>query len=350
MIPPDGTMKVAMYYRNTDVRIEEMPIPKIGPEEVLVKVKACGICGSDVMEWYRIKTAPRVLGHEMTGIIAKVGSNVKGYNIGDRVFVSHHVPCNTCHYCLKGHHSACHTLQTTNFYPGGFAEYLRVPKINVDRGIFILPESMSFEQGTFIEPLACVFRSLRQCGFMPGDHILIIGSGISGLLHIKLASALGAGKIIATDINPYRMKRAKEFGADIVIDAKEDVPSMVKDALNGRGADIVVLCTGAAEAIKHAISSVDRGGCLMFFAPPNPGIDVSIPMADFWRKEISIKTSYAGAPYDITKAIELISTKRVMVDDMITHVLPLEKAQMGFNLVASAKESIKVILRPHMED
>ena len=154
-------MKVAMYYNNKDVRLEEVPIPEIGSKELLVKVIASGICGSDVMQWYRIKKAPRVLGHEITGEIVKVGSEIKEYNVGERVFVSHHVPCNTCHYCLNGFHTVCNTLRTTNFDPGGFSEYIRVPEINVNRGVFRLPEDISFEEGVFIEPLACVLRGLR---------------------------------------------------------------------------------------------------------------------------------------------------------------------------------------------
>ena len=155
-------MLVGMYYNNRDVRIEEMPKPKIGQGEILLKMRASGICGSDLMEWYRIKKAPLVLGHEVTGEIAEVGEGVKDYKPGERVFVAHHVPCNTCRYCLTGNHTACQTLHTTNFYPGGFAEYIRVPQLNVDRGTFLLPKSVSFEEGTFIEPLACVLRGQRM--------------------------------------------------------------------------------------------------------------------------------------------------------------------------------------------
>ncbi|MDP3049711.1 MAG: alcohol dehydrogenase catalytic domain-containing protein, partial [Thermodesulfovibrionales bacterium] len=207
-------MRVAMYYRNNDVRIEEMPVPKIGKGEVLVKVMASGICGSDVMEWYRIKKAPRVLGHEITGDIVELGSKFKTQNsklktpnfqIGDRVFVSHHVPCNTCRYCLSGYHTACETLHKTNYDPGGFAEYLRVPEINVKNGVYILPENMSYEEGTFIEPLACILRGQRVANLKPGQSVLVIGSGISGLLHINLAKDAGAERIIATDVNEYRL-------------------------------------------------------------------------------------------------------------------------------------------------
>ena len=158
-------MKVAMYYSNNDVRVEEMPVPEIGDDELLIKVMACGICGSDVMEWYRIKKAPRVLGHEMAGKIVDVGERVKNFRVGDRVFVSHHVPCGKCRYCMRGQETLCDTLRTTNFYPGGFAQYLRVPAINVEKGTFLLPESMSYEQAVFIEPPGCVIRGMRMAGF-----------------------------------------------------------------------------------------------------------------------------------------------------------------------------------------
>ncbi|MEW6187388.1 MAG: alcohol dehydrogenase catalytic domain-containing protein, partial [Thermodesulfobacteriota bacterium] len=142
-------MRVAMYYNNKDIRLEEMPQPAIGPDEVLVRIEAGGICGSDVLEWYRIHKAPLVLGHEVAGRIWEVGHQVKKYKVGDRVAASHHVPCNTCFYCLSGHPTVCDTLRSTNFDPGGFAEFVRLPSINVDRGIYRLPDSLSYEDATF---------------------------------------------------------------------------------------------------------------------------------------------------------------------------------------------------------
>lgn len=339
-------MRVAMYYNNNDVRIEEMPVPKIGKGEVLVKVMASGICGSDVMEWYRIKKAPRVLGHEIAGEIIETGEDVKKHKKGDKVFVSHHVPCNTCHYCLNGYHTACETLHRTNYDPGGFAEYLRVPEINVDRGIYLLPEDMSYEEGTFIEPLACVIRGQRVANMRPGQSILVIGSGISGLLHVNLARALGAGKIIATDVNEYRQKAALKFGADFAINAKENVPERVKKLNDGRLADCVIVCTGAMQAMDQALQSVDKGGTILFFAVPEPGINISVPINDFWRNEIKMVTSYGAAPFDLATAIQLIHSGSVNVKDMITHKLSMAEAGLGFKLVADAKESIKVIIEP----
>ena len=340
-------MRVAMYYSNKDIRIEEMPKPKIGPEELLVKAMACGICGSDVMEWYRIGKAPRVLGHEVTGEIVAVGENVKNFKIGDRVFVSHHVPCNTCRYCLSGQHTACETLHTTNFDPGGFAEYIQVPQINVDRGTFLLPEETSFEDGTFIEPLGCVLRGQRRVQVQPGHTVLVLGSGISGLLHIQLAHILGAARVIATDIREYRLEAAKRFGADVTIHAEEDVPARLRRVNENRMADRVIVSTGAPSALIQALQSVDRAGTILYFAPTEPRIDLPIPFNRFWSNQMTLTTSYAASPADIATAIELIRAGKVNVHDMITHRLSLAETRLGFRLVAEANESLKVIVEPH---
>lgn len=339
-------MKVAMYYNNKDVRVEEMPVPEIGRKELLVKMRACGICGSDVMEWYRLKTAPRVLGHEMTGDIVKVGEEVKGYKVGDRVFVSHHVPCGKCRYCLNDQHTLCDTLHSTNFYPGGFSEYIRVPAINVEKGTFVLPDNISYEMGTFIEPLGCVVRGMRIARFKKGQTMLVIGSGITGLLHIKLAKAMGAKLIIATDINEYRLKKAREMGADLVLHASDDIAGEIKKINDGYLPDMVVTCTGAPQAVNQAINLVGRGGTILFFAPTEPGLDIPFPLFELWNKGVTMVSTYAAAPRDIEEAIELLSSGRVRVEDMITHRLPLDEVQKGFDLVAGAKDSIKVIIEP----
>jgi len=340
-------MRVAMYYSNQDVRVEEMPIPKIGPGELLVRVEACGICGSDVMEWYRLGRVPLVLGHEIGGQIAAVGEGVERYKEGDHISAAHHVPCNKCHYCLNGHHTVCDTLRRTNFDPGGFAEYIRLPAINVEYGVWLLPDQVSYEEATFIEPLACVLRGQRQANLKPGQTVLIVGSGIAGLLHIRLARALGAGRVVATDIAGYRLEAAMRFGADAAIHADEDVPARLRQVNQGRLADIVIVCTGARSAIMQALQSVERGGTILFFAPTNPGVTIPISVNDlFWRNDITLTTSYAGSPADYGVALELICAQRVNVRDMITHRLGLAEAGLGFQLVASAQDSIKVIIEP----
>lgn len=340
-------MKVAMYYSNKDIRIEEVPVPQIDSEESLVKVIASGICGSDVMEWYRIKKAPLVLGHEITGEIIEVGKNVKKYKTGDRVFVSHHVPCNKCHYCLNGFHTVCDTLRTTNFDPGGFSEYVRVPSLNMDRGVFILSDDISFEEGVFIEPLACVLRGLRFSEFKPGQDVFVIGSGISGLLQIAVTRLIGVRKIIASDLNEFRLNSAKRFGADEAIYAKDVNPENIREINNGRLPDLVIVCAGTISAYLQAFQCIDRGGTILCFSPLEPGLNFVFPFFEFWRDGIRLIPTYGGSPLDIRNAIKLIQTHRLPLKDMITHRLPLSEAGLGFKLVEEAKESIKVIIEPH---
>ena len=341
-----SVMRVAVYYRNDDVRLEGMPVPEIGDGELLLRVMACGICGSDVMEWYRIRKAPRVLGHEAVGAIEEVGEGVEGLRPGDRVFVSHHVPCNTCRRCLRGEHTACETLHRTNIDPGGFAEYARVPSINVDRGVFLLPEGMTYEEGTLIEPLGCVLRGQRKLGIHPGDTVLVLGSGVSGLLHIQLAHSLGAARVLATDINEYRLRAAERFGADAAIDARGDVPRIVREANDGRGADCVIVSTAALPAIEQALGSVEDAGKVLFFAPTPPGVEVPLDLNDLWSRQVTLTTTYAAAPTDLAAAIELIRAGRVRAREMVTHRLGLEETGLGFKLVAEAGESLKVVIEP----
>ena len=340
-------MLVAVYYNNRDIRIQEMPKPEIASDEILVKVMACGICGSDVVEWYRAPKAPRVLGHEATGIIEKTGEKVTRYNVEDRVFVSHHVPCNKCQYCLKGHHTACETLHTTNYYPGGFSQYIRVPKINVEHGVYKLPSNMSYHEGTFVEPLACTIRGQRLAAIQKEGTLLIIGSGMSGILHTQLAKLKGVQRIVAADINPYRLKLAKKFGAHHTINAKENLPQKLKEINEGKPADQVVICTGAKQAALTSLECVDKGGTILFFAVPDPTVKIPVPITQFWRNEITLKTSYGAAPRDLEESLEILAQRKVKVTDMITHKLSLQQTPKGFRLVADAGESLKVIIEPN---
>ena len=340
-------MLVAVYYNNRDIRIQEMPKPEIASDEILVKVMACGICGSDVVEWYRAPKAPRVLGHEATGIIEKTGEKVTRYNVEDRVFVSHHVPCNKCQYCLKGHHTACETLHTTNYYPGGFSQYIRVPKINVEHGVYKLPSNMSYHEGTFVEPLACTIRGQRLAAIQKEDTLLIIGSGMSGILHTQLAKLKGVQRIVAADINPYRLKLAKKFGAHHTINAKENLPQKLREINEGKPADQVVICTGAKQAALTSLECVDKGGTILFFAVPDPTVKIPVPITQFWRNEITLKTSYGAAPRDLEESLEILAQRKVKVTDMITHKLSLQQTPKGFRLVADAGESLKVIVEPN---
>jgi L-iditol 2-dehydrogenase len=297
------------------------------------------------MEWYRARAAPLVLGHEITGEVAALGEGVARFRLDDRVFVTHHVPCGECRYCRQGHPSVCETLRSTHFHPGGFAEYVRVPAINVQLGTLPLPEELSFDEGSFIEPVACVVRGQRMARLQPGHTVLVIGSGTAGLLHVQLAKARGAARVIATDIHEPRLRAARAFGADATLPA-DDLPGGLYALNDGRLADLVVVCTGAAPAIRQAVRSVDRGGTVLFFAPTPQGMEVPLPLFELWRDEVTIATSYAAGPQDIAEAIELLRSRRVRVKEMITHRLSLAETGLGFELVASGQESIKVIIDP----
>ncbi len=341
-------MRVAMYYNNKDIRLEDRPAPATGPGELLVKIHASSICGSDVMEWYRIHKAPLILGHEIAGEVVKVGQGIESFQVGDRVVATHHVPCFTCHYCLNGHETVCDTLLSgTHFDPGGFCEYVRLPAINVDRGTWKLPDSVSYNEATFVEPLACVLRGQRIAGVRPGASVLVLGSGISGLLHIHLAKSTGAGFIMATDLSEYRLNAAKQFGASVALQGDQDVAAKFKELNNGRGADIVIVCATAKTAFTQAMEAVERGGKILFFAPTMDGVTIPFSINDlFWRQDVTCTTTYAASPADCKTALELIEHGRVSVKDMITHSFGLANAVEGFRLVAEANESIKIIIKP----
>ncbi|MFX1325762.1 MAG: zinc-dependent dehydrogenase [Promethearchaeota archaeon] len=346
-----STMKVARYYNNKDVREDDIPIPAINSRELLVKVKRSGICGSDVLEYYRLAKMKKlgvdslILGHEITGDIIEIGEEVKHLKVGDRVFVSHHVPCFECYFCRSGHHTACNLLHNTNYDPGGFAEFIRIPEINIqNKGVYVLDKSVSYEEGVFIEPLGCVCRAQRLANVKKGSTILILGCGASGILHIKLAKLRRAKKVIATDINEYRLQKAKEFGADVVFNANLDLPKEIKEINEFRLADIVIVCTGATSAAQQALECAAPGSTIIFFAVPEPGVNLEVPINNYWRNEITITTSYGAAPQDLDEAYNWILSKKINVVDLITHRFPLKKAGEAFKVVSEAKESIKVIL------
>ena len=357
-------MRVAVYYSNNDIRIEERPKPKAGPGELLVKIEASGICGTDCLEWYRINRVPLVLGHEIAGTIVQVGRGVRGFKVGDRVSASHHVPCGKCRFCLDGHETVCDTLRKTNFDPGGFSEFVRIPKINAEKGTYLIPKNVSFEEATFIEPLACVLRGQRLAtkllsesgaGVPPkagrrgveGKTVLVVGSGISGLLHIQSAKLVGAKRIIATDIAVSRLKAARKFGADFAISAKDYSPERLKRLNSGYLADYVIICAGANSALEHGFRSVERGGTVLIFAAADRDALLPVPVNDiFWRNEVTVTSSYAGSPRDHLEALEKIASHKINVYDMITDRFTLGETGRGFKLVAEAKDSIKVIIKP----
>jgi L-iditol 2-dehydrogenase len=336
-------MKVSVWYNNNDIRLEEAPMPRPGRGEILIKVISCGICGSDVVEWYRLPRAPLVQGHEIGAEVMEIGPGVKDFKPGDKVFVAPKVPCLECAVCRDEHYPVC--TNVAERLPGGFAEYILVPRALVEKGTYRLPEKVTFDQSTFIEPLACVVRAQRLAGVKKGQTVLVLGCGMSGILQVKLAKVKQC-QVIATDISPKRLEWARKYGADFVLPAQENVPQFLASQFHKK-ADVVFLCTSALSAIEQAWSSVASGGAVVFFAVPEPKKKVTIPINDFWRKEIRVITSYYCGPPDIEEALNLIAERKVTVDDMITHRLPLDRVAEGFRMVIEGHDSLKVIIRPH---
>jgi len=340
-------MRVSVYYNNSDIRLEKAPVPDIGPGELLMKVHASGICGSDVLEWYRLHKAPLVLGHEVAGQVVKVTEGMKDFKEGDRIVAAHHVPCNTCFYCLTGHHTACDTLRSTNFDPGGFAEFVRLPAINVDRGTFRIPDDLTYEEATFHEPLGCVLRAFRTAQLQPGQCVLVLGSGIAGMLIIHMAKILGAGKILAVDEASYRLDMAGKYGADVTMVPSQETSVCVREMNSGRLADLVFVSTGAQQAHYQALECVERGGKVLFFGLTDPDFKLPVSINNlFVRNDITLTTSYGASPYDSWQALELMRAARVDVEGMISHRLPLAETGKGFQLVLDAKDSMKIIIEP----
>lgn len=338
-------MKAAKLYNFNDIRIEDIPIPDVGPKDALLKTKACGICSGDVMPWYIEKKAPLVLGHEPSGEIVEVGKEVTSFKLGDRVFVHHHAPCFTCRFCRRGDYVQCETWKNTKIIPGGISEYILIPQINLENDTLNLPDNLSYEDGTLIEPTACVVKALKRVNIKRGDIVLVIGLGVMGLLNILLARNYGAGKIIGADAVPFRIEKAKEFGADEVIDvSKYNLIESLKELTDGAMADLVIVGPNSADAMRDGILAAGAGGRVLFFTPAKPGEQLTIEPNDLYFKDINIITSYSCGPTDTADALEIIEEGTVRAEKLITHRFPIEEIARAFRITAEAKDSLKSVI------
>lgn len=340
-------MKVAKLYSFNDIRIEDLPTPEIGPRDALIRTRACGICSGDVMPWYIERKAPLVLGHEPVGEIVELGrgSNNLSFAVGDRVFVHHHAPCLNCRYCNRGDYVQCKTWKETRIIPGGISEFILIPEINLRNDTLILPESVSFEDGTLIEPTACVIKSLKRAGIKEGDTVLVIGLGVMGQIHMLLARLFGADRVIGADMVGFRLRKAIEFGADQVIDVRsEDIVESVMDYTEGKGAEIVIVGPNSLEAMIRGLKTVSKGGSLVLFTPAKPGEIIHIDPNEIYFKDIKIIPSYSCGPEDTKEALRLIEKGIIRADQLVTHRFPIEDTERAFRITAEAKESLKCII------
>jgi len=338
-------MKAATYYGPNNIRIEEIPKPKIKPDEILVEMKACGICGSDLMHWYLKNRVPLVLGHEPAGIVAKTGKKVKQFKRGERVFVHHHVACLKCHYCVHGDYTLCEEFAETNIHPGGLAEYFRVPAPNVQNDTLKIPDNLSFEEATLIEPVACCLRTHTKFVIRPEDIVIIIGAGPSGIIHTILSKDFGAAKIIVSDPINYRLKAAKRFGADLTVNPKsESLVGKVRESTEGRGADLVIVTAPSAEAIREGLNTCRKGGTVCLFAPTPPNEQVSVSPQRLFFSEIRIVPSYSTSHIETKAALQLINTGKIKAKELITHRFPLSQTSEAFKTAEKSKECLKVVV------
>jgi L-iditol 2-dehydrogenase len=338
------TMAVAMVYDFDDIRIEEHPVPAIGPREILVRVAACGVCSGDVMDWYIRAKAPLVLGHEPSGTVAAAGAEVTGFSPGDRVFVHHHAPCFVCGLCRRGLHVLCPTWKKSRLDPGGMAEYVRVPQENL-ADTLLLPEGVSCEDGTLVEPAACSVKGIRRAGLQPGETVLITGMGTMGMLNLLVARAFGAARVIVADLNPWRLESALHLGADAAIDvSRHGLVEGVKGLTGGEMAHRVIVGPGSPQAMAEGIRACAKGGTVLFFTPTPPGVHLQLEPHHLYFNEIDLRCSYSCGPFDTRDALELISRGVIRAQDLVTHRFPLTQAAEAFRLTARGGESLKALV------
>ncbi len=339
------TMRVVEYHANDDIRIVEMAVPEIGPGELLVQLRACGICASDVMEWYMRPRAPLYPGHEPGGIVAVVGAGVQQFSVGQRVFLHHHVPCMVCHFCQRGSFSQCATFRATRLYPGGLAEYIRVPTQNVQLDVLPLPDDLSFEAAALIEPLACCVRGINRAAIQPGDSVLILGAGSNGLTLAQLAQQRAATRVIIVDPIAYRRRHALEIGIDFALDPHNaPLLEQIYAVNDGRKPDIVIVTPSKIDAMQQGLDLCGPGGTILFYAPPPPGEQLPVTPNHLFFQEITLRTSYSTGPYETRHALELLRTGRIGSASVITHTFPLQDAAQAFQLVANPGEALKVVI------
>jgi L-iditol 2-dehydrogenase len=330
------------------VSVDELAPLKPGASDILVRMKACGLCGSDLEKVYGdYGMSSGKLGHEPSGEIVAVGNTVSDLSVGDRVFVHHHVPCYSCHYCLHGDYTMCAMFHSSNIEPCGLSEEILVPEWNISRGgVIRLPESMSFEKAALIEPLACCLRALDSCKIHKGDSVAIFGAGPAGIMHVLLAQSLGGGKIFLIDVNQFRLDLArKHCEIEFLNNGKQqNVEEAVKGATDNRGVDVSIIATGNSRAIVQAIGLTRRGGTILLFGVPSRGTQLTLDANMIYSNEISLVPSYAASEVETNQACTLLNNNRLNVDWVITHRFNLRQARDAIKCAHEAKDSMKIIV------
>lgn len=327
--------------------VKNVSLPKLENKDILVEMKACGLCGTDIEKIRGEYTASKpVLGHEATGIIVDIGQDVTDFKVGDRVFPHHHTSCNNCHFCNKGNETMCEHYRNSNIDPGGFSEYFRVPAWNIQKGgVLKIPSEVSFEEASFIEPIACCIRSQKRVGVSKGDTVLVIGAGPMGLIHLQLLKKMGI-KTLISDINVKRLSLSQSFGADNIYNVNEDnIISKIREDTNGLGADIAIVATGNPKGIIQALNTVRKGGKICLFGVPVIGSILNYDFSDIFNSEISIISSYGATDKETNSALEIIKTHKIDSTSLITNRFKLEEFEKAVK-ISNNEEVLKIIITP----
>lgn len=340
-------MKAAVYHALDDIRIEERPVPEIGPGELLLKTLACGLCGGETMAWYK-KSEPKVLGHEPVGEVVEVGAGVTEFKRGDRVFINHHVGRVNSHWSRRGHFTRDPFYSKMKLDPGGVCEYYRVTAQHLAMDAHVLPDSISTEAAVTIEPWSCVLSGLKVCNIQPGDTVAVVGAGFMGQGFVHMAPLFGAGKVVALDFSDWRLEKAREFGATHTVNPKrEDAVAAMRALNNGRLADTVVVIAPFASAWKQAMDLVEVGGCLHLGAPLPPGTDWVQDGNKAYFDQITVTSRYSSDHTDTYSYIRLLEAGRIRADDAISHRFAIEDSVEAFRLLVEAEKSLKIVVYPH---
>jgi L-iditol 2-dehydrogenase len=340
-------LKAVLLKGPNKVIVEELPLPQLERDDILVEMKACGLCGTDIEKMHGEYTAARpVLGHEATGVITAVGADVDRLEVGDRVFPHHHTPCYGCHFCKHGSETMCSSFRVSNLDPCGFAEYFRVPAFNIQQGgVLKLPESVGFEEASLIEPVSCCIRGLSRCGVSKGDSVLVVGAGPMGLMHLQLLKQLGA-HVLISEINPVRLAYAETHGADQIYNAaKTHVSSAVRNDTEGRGVDVALVAAGSPKTIVQALKSVRKGGTVCLFGVPVVGSVLDYDFSNIFNSEISIVSSYGSTERETNEALRLIETRQIDVASLITNRFRLADFEKAVE-AAMKGDSLKIVITP----
>ena len=338
-------MRAVVVHAPDRIEVVERPAPVAGPGDLLVAMRAVGLCGSDTTPWYVATKAPAVLGHETAGLVVEAGPLVRGFRPGDRVFVHHHAPCGACRACARGDAVMCPSWKPNRLDPGGLAELVRVDAATVAADTLKLPDGLGFDDGALVEPIACAVKAVARAAVRPGDAALVVGTGSNGILLGLLARRSGAERLLGSDPDPARRRLALGFGFDEVFDpSASDLAARVRDATGGRGADAVIVVPTAEAAVTSAVASAAPGGHVVFYSPIAPDAVWRLAPCEPYFRDLTLCFSYSCGPAETRAALALLEEGVVSARRLFTHRLPLERAAEAFRLAKAGGEVLKVLV------